>query len=85
VVAKPGAYDKLQALLPPVGPGRPSAGKPRTDPDAFTVMQQPTLTHIDWIVGTDAAGSPVTAWYDALVAFALKQTPPGSTTVPIQP
>jgi len=83
VVALPGAYDKLQALLPPVGPSRPSAGKPRTDPDAFSVMQQPTLTHIDWIAGADVPGSPVGHWYDALVGFVLKQTPAGSTFVPV--
>ncbi len=71
VVAKAGAYDKLQALLP------------RKDPDAFTTLELPTLTHIDWVVGTDVPGSPVAQWYDALVAFALKQTPAGSTTVPI--
>jgi pimeloyl-ACP methyl ester carboxylesterase len=52
VVAKAGAYDKLQALLP------------RKDPDAFTTLELPTLTHIDWVVGTDVPGSPVAQWYE---------------------
>jgi hypothetical protein len=81
VVAKPGAYEALRALLPPVGPSRPSAGKPRTDPAAFRVIDQPSLTHIDWVVGTDAPGSPVASFYDAVASFARAQTPVGGVVI----
>ena len=77
-------YDALKALVAPIGAGRVGAGKPRTDPDAFTATAMPELTHVDGISGTDVAGSPVARWYDMLVAFAKKQTPTGGVVVPIR-
>ncbi len=84
VVAKKGAYDNLRAFLPPVGAGRPSAGKDRSDPDAFTAIDEPTLTHIDWVVGRDRPGTPLGNYYDALGAFIAKQTVPGGVTIGIR-
>ncbi len=77
-------YDALKALVAPIGAGRVGAGKPRTDPDAFTATAMPELTHVDGIAGADVAGSTVTRWYDMLVAFAKKQTPTGGVVVPIR-
>ena len=86
LIGKASAFDSLKALVAPViGAGRPSAGKPRTDPDAFTAVALPQLQHVDGVAGADVPGSPVKQWYDALVAFALTQTPSGGVTVPIQP
>lgn len=84
VVAKTGAYENLRGFLPSVGPSRPSAGKDRSDPDAFTVIDEPTLTHIDWIVGRDTPGTPVGKFYDAVGAFLAKQTPSGGVTVALR-
>jgi pimeloyl-ACP methyl ester carboxylesterase len=81
VVAKTGAYENLRTFLPPVGAGRPSAGKARTDPDAFTAIDEPTLTHIDWVVGRDVPGTPLGKFYDALGAFLTKQTPSGGVAI----
>jgi hypothetical protein len=83
VAPKDSAYDGLKTLAAPIGAGRPQAGKPRTDPDAFATLILPTLTHIDWIVGADVAGSPVAQFYDALHAFAVRVTPPGGVAVPV--
>ena len=84
VVAKAGAYESFRAFLPPVGAGRPSAGKDRSDPDAFSTMDAPSLTHIDWVVGRDAKGSALGSFYDALGAFLLKQTTPGGVVIPVR-
>ncbi len=84
VVAKTGAYENLRAFLPIVGSSRPSAGKDRNDPDAFTVIDEPTLTHIDWIVGRDTPGTPVGKFYDAVGSFIAKQTPSGGVTVAVR-
>jgi hypothetical protein len=46
--------------------------------------EEPSLTHIDWVVGSDRAGSTVARWYDALAAFALDATPQGGVVVPIR-
>ncbi len=84
VVAKTAsAYDGIKNVAAPIGVGRPGAGKPRTDPDAFSTLISPSLTHIDWIMGTDAPGSVPTQFYDALHAFIIKSTPSGATSVPI--
>lgn len=77
-------FDELKALVAPIGAGRPSAGKPRTDPDAFTAKAMPELTHVDGISGTDVPGSRVAGLYDMLVSFAKKQTPSGGVVVPIR-
>ncbi|CAN5317925.1 alpha/beta fold hydrolase [soil metagenome] len=84
VVAKTGAYENLRAFLPKVGSSRPSAGKDRTDPDAFTAIDEPTLTHIDWVVGRDAPGTPLGKYYDALGTFIAKQTPSGGVTIAVK-
>jgi hypothetical protein len=83
VAASASAYDGIKTFAGPIGTGRPQAGKPRTDPDAFSTLILPTLTHIDWVVGTDASGSPVGRYYDALYAFAIKSTPAGGVTVAV--
>jgi hypothetical protein len=84
VVAKGADYEVARGFFAPIGAGRPAAGTPRTDPRAFRVIEEPTLTHIDWIVGTDRPGSPVAAWYEALAAFARDATPAGGVVVPIR-
>ena len=79
------AFDKLRALVAPVGAGRPLAGRPRTDPDAFLAKEYRDLAHIDVLVGADLPGGAAAAFYDDLLAFARKQTPEGGVTVPVQP
>ena len=85
LIGKASAFDALKATVAQtIGAGRPSAGKTRSDPDAFTAVALPQLQHVDGVAGADAQGSAVKGWYDALVAFALKQTPAGGVVVPIQ-
>jgi hypothetical protein len=84
VVAKAGDYDAARAFFAPIGAGRPAAGVPRSDPRAFRVIEEPSLTHIDWVVGSDRAGSTVARWYDALAQFARDATPRGGVVVPIR-
>jgi pimeloyl-ACP methyl ester carboxylesterase len=86
LVPDPASWDKLRALVQgvPIGPGRPLAGTPRTDEDAFKIIDVHQLTHIDPLSGTDAGGGLVPGWYDALVAWARKNTPGGGATIPVQ-
>jgi len=80
------ALDKLRGLVSavPIGSDRPLAGAPRTDPDAFKVVDIIELTHIDPLSGTDAGGGVVPTWYDSLVGWMKKNTPAGGVVVPIQ-
>jgi hypothetical protein len=85
LVPDPASWDKLRALVEgvPIGPGRPLAGAPRTTEDAFKIVDVHELTHIDPLSGTDAGGL-VSGWYDALVAWAEKNTPDGGAEIPVQ-
>lgn len=67
-------FDKLKAMLPPIGPGRPLAGATRTDPKAFTVLEHPEFTHIDPLQAADVGEGRV--WYDALASFVKSNTKP---------
>jgi hypothetical protein len=78
LVRQASAFDKLKALVAPIGAGRPNAGLPRTDPRAFVARAWPDLTHVDAILATDAPGSLAAEWYDALAAFAYANTPSGT-------
>ena len=78
-------FDKLKALIAPVGANRPLAGKPRSDAGAFHLAPHPELTHIDSIAATDAPGSAGRAWYDELSAFVGANTTAGGVVVPVQP
>lgn len=85
------AYDRLRALVAtvPVGPQRPAAGTPRTQPEAFEAIGYPDLTHIDPLMGADTAISKTRPFYDALHRFAVRNTVPGGvvidSTVPTHP
>jgi hypothetical protein len=85
LIGSASSYDALGALVAPIGAGRPSAGKARTDPAAFTSAYIAGMEHVDGISGADVPGSLPNQWYDMLVAFALQQTPAGGVAVPIQP
>jgi hypothetical protein len=77
-------YDKLRALVAPVGQSRPLAGKDRSDPGAFHLAPHPELTHIDSIAATDAPGSAAKGWYDDLAGFVTANTATGGVVVPVQ-
>lgn len=77
-------YAKLQALLPPVSPGRPLAGASRAVGDGFQAIAHPRFSHIDPLAATDAPGSEAAAWFDAMVDFALRSTPEGGVIVPVR-
>ncbi len=83
LVADPAALDPLRALVAatPIGPGRPLEGKPRTDPEAFAVVDITSFTHIDPLSGTDAGGGEVAKWYDEVVAWMSKNTPSGGVVL----
>lgn len=85
LVGATSALDKLRALVDPVpiGPGRPLEGALRTDADAFKVLDIIELTHIDPLSGSDTGSGIVPMWYDELVQWMTKNTPPGGVTVPI--
>ncbi|MCK6586200.1 MAG: alpha/beta fold hydrolase [Polyangiaceae bacterium] len=81
------ALAKLRALVDavPIGPGRPLAGTPRTDENAFKVLDVIALTHIDPLSGSDSGGGLVPMWYDSLVQWMTTNTPPGGVTIPVAP
>ena len=83
----PRAFDGLRALLTPVpiGPGRPLAGTPRSRSEAFAVMADDKLTHIDPLLGQDRAGSRVQAFYQALADFMKQSSPTGGVVVHVAP
>jgi hypothetical protein len=83
LVADPAALEPLRSLVgsTPIGPGRPLKGKPRTDGDAFAVMDMTDFAHIDLLSGTDAPGGDVTKWYDTAVAWMSKNSPPGGVVL----
>jgi hypothetical protein len=83
LVGTASAFDKLRALVAPIGAGRPLAGRPRTDPDAFLTTEYRDLAHIDGLVGADIPGGAASAFYDDLVAFARKQTADGGVVIPV--
>lgn len=75
-------YEKLRALLPPVGEGRPFAGASREVGDGFQSVSHPRFSHIDPLAATDVPGSDAAAWFDALVDFAKRNTLEGGVVVP---
>ena len=85
LVGSASAFDKLRALVAPIGAGRPLAGRLRSDPDAFLAKEYRDLAHIDGLVGADLPGGAAAAFYDDLLAFVRKQTPEGGVIVPISP
>ncbi|MBK9262482.1 MAG: alpha/beta fold hydrolase [Polyangiaceae bacterium] len=78
-----GALDKLRALVQnvPIGAGRPLEGQPRTNPDAFFVLDVIKLTHIDPLSGTDDGAGDVSNWYDSLTSWMSKNSPAGGAVV----
>lgn len=83
----PRAFDGLKTLLTPVpiGPGRPLAGTARSKPEAFTVLIDEQLTHMDPLLGADLAGSRVQAFYQALSQFVKQNSPAGGVVVQVAP
>ncbi len=79
LVGDTAALDPLRALVQnvPIGPGRPLAGIPRTDPDAFVVLDIIELTHIDPLSGTDDGQGDVTKWYESLTTWMTRNSPEG--------
>jgi len=77
-------FDKLRALVSatPIGPDRPLAGEARASEKAFATLGSPQLSHIDPLLGADAPGSAVAAWYDQLAAWAREHSPAGGVSVP---
>jgi pimeloyl-ACP methyl ester carboxylesterase len=77
--------DPLRALVDavPIGPGRPLAGKPRSEPDAFRVLDVTMLTHIDPLSGT-AASAEVSTFHAALTSFVRANSPPGGVDVTLE-
>jgi hypothetical protein len=75
-------YDKLRALLPPVGAGRPGAGASRAVSDGFATVSHPRFSHIDPLAGTDVAGSDAAAWFDTVASFLVRNTIEGGVLVP---
>jgi hypothetical protein len=67
-------YDKLRALLPPVGDGRPLAGASRSVSDGFQAVAHPGFSHIDPIAATDVPGSEAAAWFDTVADFVKRNT-----------
>lgn len=78
-----GNFQKLKELVQetPIGPDRPLAGEARSSEKAFNTLGSPGFSHIDPLLGSDAPGSPVAAWYDALAAWARLHSPPGGVVV----
>lgn len=74
-------YDRLKALLPPVGEGRPSAGATRSERNGFEALAHPSFTHIDPLAGADRPGSAVANWFDAVADFARRNSPAGGVVV----
>lgn len=75
-------YEKLRALLPPVGAGRPAAGTSRAVSEGFATVSHPGFSHIDPLAGTDVAGSDAAAWFDTLASFLLRNSIEGGVLVP---
>lgn len=68
-------FEKLSAMLTaPIGPGRPLAGTPRSDPRAYRVIVNRQFTHIDPIQAADTGEGKT--WYDDLYTFVTSHTPP---------
>lgn len=84
LVGETSAFDALRNFVAPIGPGRPAAGKPRTDASAFRTAAYPGLSHLDGLVGVDAPGTPTREVYDSVVRFALEHTRPGGVVIPVQ-
>lgn len=84
LVADTKAFDALRDFVAPVGPGRPAAGKPRTDAGAFRTALYAGLSHLDGLVGVDAPGTPTGEFYASVVAFGLEHTKPGGVSVPVR-
>ncbi len=76
------AYDKLKAMLPPVGEGRPLSGATRATTDGWEALSHPEYSHLDPLTAADVPGSAAAGWYDALAGFALRNTPAGGVSVP---
>jgi pimeloyl-ACP methyl ester carboxylesterase len=76
------SYDKLGAMLAkvPIGPGRPLAGTPRSDPRAYRLIVDPTFTHVDPVMAHDVDAGK--AWFDTLATFVKTNTTPGGVTIP---
>ncbi len=76
-------YEKLRALLPPVGPGRPLSGAARDVGDGFATVSHPRFSHIDPLAATDVAGSEAAAWFDTLADFMRRNSPEGGVSVSV--
>ena len=61
------------------------AGTPRSRPEAFAVMADDKLTHIDPLLGQDRAGSRVQAFYQTLADFMKQSSPTGDVVVHVAP
>ena len=77
-------FQAFKKMLPPIGAGRPLAGKDRGDRDAFREDAFVDLSHLDGIIGVDAEGSNVRKFYDAVVDHAKKSTPPGGVAIDVR-
>jgi hypothetical protein len=77
-------YDRLRALLRPVGGGRPQAGASRSEVNGYQAISHPGFTHIDPLAGADVAGTEIAGWFDAVVDFSRRNTPAGGLVVPVR-
>lgn len=81
MVGEASAFDKLKAMLPPVGAGRPNAGATRDTDAGFRVIAWPELQHVDGLIGADRPGTTAAAWFDTVARFARDNTPPGGVVL----
>lgn len=75
-------YEKLRALLPSVGEGRPLSGATRSVSEGFQTVAHPEFSHVDPVAATDVAGSSAAQWFDTLVDFVKRNTPEGGVVLP---
>lgn len=79
-------FDALKTLVSSgkgvIGDGRPLAGKPRSDKDAFRAEGEAKLTHIDPLVGVDDSANLTGQWYDRLSTWIKTNTTSGGVVIP---
>lgn len=65
-----------------IGPGRPKADAPRTDPAAFRAFHVDGMSHVDPLLGAAGPKNPVPG---AILDFVGQNTQAGDVTVAVQP
>lgn len=82
-IQKVSAFDNLKKLVAdvPIGPGRPLAGAARTEKDTFVAEAEPTMTHIDPMLGVDDPDNLSGQWFSRLADWILVNTPEGGISI----